>query len=182
MSTRLKGACSLAVLFLLAADSAALGAQGTCQVNGVATCNVGGTATYGISVTVTPAIRLTVSSSTVTIPAPDDASYIATFTTGSAIAYNIRANSAWTLSISSSATFWTAAPAEARQDKPTSDLQWSTTIGGTYADVSGTLATVNSGTATANLFASVFVRAKLAWLLDRPGTYQIPVVFTITAP
>lgn len=171
-----------AALALVCAIGPVAQAQGSCTVSVVANCVVGGTATYGISVTVTAAIRLTISSSTVTIPAPDDVSFDNTASTGAAIAYNIRSNDAWTLSISSPAATWTAAPPSARQDKPVGDLQWSTTLGGTYADVGAALATVTSGSATANTFQSLFIRAKLAWLLDTPGTYQIPVVLSITAP
>lgn len=172
-------AVSMLALLLLSPRFAA--GQGTCQVNNQNSCILTG-ASYAISVTVTAAIRLTTASSTVTIPAPNDASYDAGSTTGVALAYQIRSNTNWTVSISSSAATWTASPASARQDKPQTDLQWSTALAGTYTDVTGTPTNVDTGVATAGSFRNVFLRSKLSWALDRDGTYQIPVVLSITAP
>lgn len=165
----------------LAVIPSRLAAQGSCEVNNQTSCIITG-ASYAISVTVTAAIRLTTASSTVSIPAPTDVSYDNGFTTGVALAYQIRSNGSWTVSISSSAATWTAAPASARQDKPQTDLQWSSALNGTYADVTGTPANIDAGTATGGVFRNVFLRSKLSWSTDRDGTYQIPVVLSITAP
>ncbi|MEX2181962.1 MAG: hypothetical protein WD771_07965 [Gemmatimonadaceae bacterium] len=158
-------------------------AQGSCQINGFGTpCTVGGDATHSISLTITEATRLTVASSTVALPVPTDASYNAGVGDAVQLQYNVASNTSWAATISTSATYWTASPISARQDKPAADLQWSTTLNGTYVDLSSTPTALSSGTATAGVMPSIFFRSKFAWLTDAPGSYQILVQVTLTAP
>lgn len=159
-------------------------AQGTCQVNGfnATGCIAGGDAANSITFTITSAARLTLSTSVVTLPAPTDVSFNAGLSGAASVGYIIRANAPWALSIVSSAASWTATPFSARQDKPVGDLQWATTAGGSYADLTTTPVSVSSGPATAGTTLAVWFRTKLGWTLDSPGSYEIPVALVITAP
>ena len=70
----------------------------------------------------------------------------------------MRANKAWNLTISSSATAWTNTGAGSRANKPVADLLWSSSQAGTYTALSATATTVTSGAAaTAGKSASVRV-------------------------
>ncbi len=176
--------------FWLAATAVALcclparriGAQLSCTVNGVATCLVGGTASAALNITIQQATRVTVASSTVTIPQPTDASYTAGFGSPGTVAFEVRSNAAWRVSISSSSTTWSFSPPTARTDKPRADLQWALAPAGPYTDLSAAITSILTGTATNSTIQTLYLRSKYDWTLDRPGTYSIPVQVTLTAP
>ena len=140
------------------------------------------------SVTVGALVKLGMSSATTTLtnPTADDVD------AGNVIAdlgptFTVKANRSWTLKIKSqNAASWTYAGANSGV-KPIGDLAWSTAANGTFAAITNSDATVTSGASASNgTAAAVFFRT--SWLNDftsasnAPGTYSLPIVFTLTAP
>jgi len=168
---------------VLATAIGATKANAQCSGN-AGSCNTTNTA----SVTVGALVKLDMSSATTTLtnPTADDVA------AGNVIAnagpsFTIKANRSWTMKIKSgNATNWTYVGSDAGV-KPIGDLAWSTAVNGTFAAISGSDATVASGASSSNgTAAGVFFRT--SWLNDftsasnAPGTYSLPIVFTLTAP
>jgi hypothetical protein len=164
----------------------AIGAsQANAQCSGNAgTCNTTNTA----SVTVGALVKLgmTTSATALTNPTADDVA------AGNVLAdagpsFTIKANRSWTLKIKSqNAASWTYVGSDAGV-KPIGDLAWSTAAGGTFAAITAADATFTSGASSTNgTAAQAFF--KTSWANDftsasnAPGTYSLPIVFTLTAP
>ena len=154
----------------------------TCEVNNAATCTAGGLATFSINLTITTAAVVTTPNSIVNFPTATAADFTVGAGSVVSVPFVIRSNTSWALAISSPATTWTAAPASARQNKPRSDLEWSTAAAGTYAAVTGAPVTFTTGAATGTGAFNLWLRVRWAWTLDTPGNYTIPVTVTLTAP
>lgn len=157
-------------------------AQITCTANLAATCTLGGAASAALNITIQQATRLTLASSSVALPQPTDVSYNAGFGAPGSVAFEIRSNANWRVSISSSATTWSFSPASARNDKPRADLQWATNIAGPFTDVTATATSIATGGATNSTIQTLYLRSKYNWTLDLPGSYSIAVQVTLTAP
>lgn len=157
-------------------------------------CNVsGGVGTCAISVpasiTVGTAVAGTLPATTLglTTPTAGDFDAGASVTTAGLTVF---ANRSWTLLVSAAATTWTTSGGSPSDPvwaaKPISDLQWGLAAGGpTWTGLSTTATTVTTGTgATANTGAAVtmYFRMLHGWTTDTPGTYSLPVTYTITAP
>jgi hypothetical protein len=164
----------------------AIGAsQANAQCSGNAgTCNTTNTA----SVTVGALVKLGMSSATTALTNPTANDVDA----GNVIAdagpsFTVKANRSWTLKIKSqNAANWTYVGSDAGV-KPISDLAWSTSAGGTFAAITAADVTFASGASSTNgAAAQAFFRT--SWLSDftsasnAPGTYSLPIVFTLTAP
>ncbi|HEX9085059.1 MAG TPA: hypothetical protein VF836_09995 [Gemmatimonadaceae bacterium] len=164
----------------------AIGAsQANAQCSGNAgSCNTTNTA----SVTVGALVKLgmTTSATALTNPTADDVA------AGNVLAdagpsFTIKANRSWTLKIKSqNAASWTYVGSDAGV-KPISDLAWSTAVGGTFAAITAADATFLSGASSTNgTVAQAFFRT--SWTSDftsasnAPGTYSLPIVFTLSAP
>ena len=164
----------------------AIGAsQANAQCSGNAgTCNTTNTA----SVTVGALVKLgmTTSATALTNPTADDVA------AGNVLAdagpsFTIKANRSWTLKIKSqNAASWSYVGSNAGV-KPIGDLAWSTAAGGTFAAITAADATFTSGASSTNgTAAQAFF--KTSWANDftsasnAPGTYSLPIVFTLTAP
>jgi hypothetical protein len=164
----------------------AIGAsQANAQCSGNAgTCNTTNTA----SVTVGALVKLGMSSAAtaLTNPTADDVA------AGNVLAdagpsFTIKANRSWTLKIKSqNAANWTYVGSDAGV-KPIADLSWATAAAGTYAAITASDATFTSGaSATNGAAAQAFFRT--SWTSDftsasnAPGTYSLPIVFTLSAP
>ena len=177
-----------ATRFILAAmvlGSAISVNQAGAQCSGNAgSCNTTNTA----SVSVNALVKLGMSSATTSLtnPTADDVD------AGNVIAdagpsFTIKANRSWTLKIKSqNAASWTYAGSNSGV-KPISDLAWSTAAGGTFAAITNSDATFASGASASNgQAAQAFFRT--SWTNDftsasnAPGTYSLPIVFTLTAP
>jgi hypothetical protein len=177
-----------ATRYLLAAMvlGTAVGAtQANAQCSGNAgSCNTTNTA----SVTVGALVKLAMSAATTTLTNPTaDNVDLGAVLPDPGPTFTVKANRSWTLKIrSQNATNWTYAGTNSGV-KPIGDLAWSTAVGGTFAAITGTDATFASGAAASNgTAASAFFRT--TWLADftsasnAPGTYSLPIVFTLTAP
>ena len=101
--------------------------------------------------------------------------------------FTIKANRSWTLNIrTSNATNWTYVGSNGGT-KPISDLTWSNAVAGSYVGISATDALFLSGAAATNgTAAQAFF--KTVWAAgftqpsNAPGTYSLPVVFSLSAP
>ena len=130
-------------------------------------------------------VQLSISPGTTALAVPTPADYNAGFVASNGPTVTVRANASWTLSISSGIANWSAVNTQsepARTNKPATDLSWSTAAAGPFVDLSTTAGTFASGNRTAGTLLTVFYRTKYSWLLDTPGIYSLPVVFTIVAP
>jgi hypothetical protein len=158
--------------------------QTDAQCIGVNTCNT----TNTVSVTVGALVQLDMSSTTTTLTnqtATDIGA--ASVIPDPGPTFTIRANRSWTLNIrSQNATTWTYVGTSGGV-KPIGHLSWSTAAGGTFAAVTNADAIFTSGTtASSGTPASAFFRTSWAGgfgaASNAPGTYSLPVIFTLTAP
>jgi hypothetical protein len=177
----MKATRSLLAAMVLGTAIGASQANAQCSGN-LGTCNTTNTA----SVSVGALVKLGMSSATTTLtnPTADDLG-------GPPIADNgptftIKANRSWTLKIKTSAATWAYVGSNSGV-KSISDLKWSLTSGGTFVAITGTDATFTSGGSSTN-GASAQAFFQTSWLSDftdasnAPGTYSLPIVFTLTAP
>lgn len=173
------------LLAAMVLGTAICASQANAQCSGNAgTCNTTNTA----SVTVGALVKLGMSSAAtaLTNPTADDVA------AGNVLAdagpsFTIKANRSWTLKIKSqNAASWTYVGTDAGV-KPIGDLAWSTAANGTFAAITAADATFTSGASSTNgTAAQAFF--KTSWANDftsasnAPGTYSLPIVFTLTAP
>jgi hypothetical protein len=179
-----------ATRFLLAAMvlGTAIGAsQANAQCSGNAgTCNTTNTA----SVVVGNLVKLGMSSATTTLSNPTaDQIDAGTSLDNAGPTFSVKANRSWTLKIKAApavAGLWDYVGSNSGQ-KPIGDLAWATSAGGTYTAISASDATFASNASASNgAAAQAFFRT--SWSNDftnvgnAPGTYSLPIVFTLTAP
>jgi hypothetical protein len=140
------------------------------------------------SVSVGALVKLGMSATTTALTAPS----VTDIEAGAVIAnagptFTVKANRAWTLNIkTTNAATWTYVGSNTGL-KPISDLTWSNAVGGTFAGIGTTDAVVTSGaTATNGATPAVFFRTVWASGFTQPsnapGTYSLPIVFTLSAP
>jgi hypothetical protein len=177
-----------ATRFLLAAmvlGSAISVNQAGAQCSGNAgSCNTTNTA----SVSVNALVKLGMSSATTSLTSPtaDQIEVGASIADGGPT-FTIKANRSWTLNIkTTNAASWTYV-GSLGGNKPVSDLTWSNAAAGTFVGISTTDAVFLSGaSATNGAAAQAFF--KTVWAAgftqpsNAPGTYSLPVVFTLSAP
>jgi hypothetical protein len=177
-----------ATRFILAAmvlGSAISATQAGAQCSGNAgSCNTTNTA----SVSVNALVKLGMSSAatSLTSPTADQVDLGATIADAGP-SFTIKANRSWTLNIkTTNAASWTYVGALGG-NKPISDLTWSNAVAGTYVGIGSTDAVFLSGaSATNGAAAQAFF--KTVWAAgftqpsNAPGTYSLPVVFTLSAP
>lgn len=182
MRPRGRQRCLLVALLALGGASAAA-AQDSCQRNGSGSCVAGNTAAVSLNITITRAIRMSLGSSTVTLTSPSGPEFDAGFGQTASPVLVIKSNAAFSVSLRSTQTLWTASPAPARANKPASDLQWGVAVGGPFTDLSTLGATLLTGAAgTSGTVIPLQFRVKYSWLLDTPGSYSIPLQLTLTSP
>src|SRR2546427_1348930 len=94
------------------------------------------TASTSTTLTVGLVIQLTLSSTTTTLAAPALSDYDAGFVANQGPVATVKSNRAWRVQLSGAAATWTATNTQpgvaARPNKPTTDLQWSTAVGGPF--------------------------------------------------
>lgn len=164
----------LGIAFVSARDAKAQ----FCIVNNQDDCSVSGS----ITVRITRAARLVLPTTTLALPQADIPAFQSGFGAPQLVSVTVQSNSAWTMGINGGAALWTATPGTARQNKPVTDLQWGTAVGGPFTNLTTSLVTAASGAATANRVVTLYLRTRYTWALDRPGAYSLPVVVTLTAP
>jgi len=173
------------LLAAMVLGTAICASQANAQCSGnTGTCNTTNTA----SVTVGALVKLgmTTSATALTNPTADDVA-AGNVLSDAGPSFTIKANRSWTLKIKSqNAASWTYVGTDAGV-KPIGDLAWSTAANGTFAAITAADATFTSGASSTNgTSAQAFF--KTSWTNDftsasnAPGTYSLPIVFTLTAP
>jgi hypothetical protein len=159
-------------------------ANAQCSSNS-GSCNTTNTA----SVTVNALVKLDMLTTTTSLTSPT----VAQIEVGAVIAdagptFTIKANRSWTLNIKTTniSGLWTYAGGLGGT-KPISDLNWSNAAAGSYVGMGSTDAIFLSGASSTNgLAAQAFF--KTVWAAgftqpsNIPGTYSMPIVFTLSAP
>jgi hypothetical protein len=155
------------------------------QCSGSGSCSTTNTA----SVTVGALVNLEMSGTTTTLTTPVVADLAAGYKADAGPTFVVHANQDWTMSIKAHASNpanWSYTGTKGGV-KPIGDLTWSDAVGGTFAALTSSNATVaSSGSSTDNTAVSLFFRtvysSDYSSLNNRPGAYSLPVVFTLSAP
>ena len=177
-----------ATRFLLAAmvfGSAISVNQAGAQCSGNAgSCNTTNTA----SVSVNALVKLGMGAATTSLTSPTaDQVEVGATIADAGPSFTIKANRSWTLNIkTTNAASWTYVGTNGG-NKPVSDLTWSNAVAGTFVGISTTDALFLSGaSATNGAAAQAFFRtvwaAGFTQPSNAPGTYSLPIVFTLSAP
>lgn len=167
-----------ALLLVAGAERAA--AQSCAGSNSCAT-----TMTASVTVPALVSLGLSSASLALTPPAPGDLTTGYVQDNGPTI--TVKANRSWTLAIHTTApTNWTYTGANSGV-KPITDLTWSNTSGGTYAAITASAVAILSNQAKTNgANPTVFFRTlypnDYSDARNAPGVYDLPVVFTLSAP
>jgi hypothetical protein len=139
--------------------------------------------TNTVSATVSAQLKLTISSATTTLTSPDTTAFNQGYQDDpSVLSTTVKANTGWSLNVKAAAATWTGSGG-ARANKPAGDLQWSKTGGAPYTALTTSNAQVaTSGSGTSGTTTTISYRTAWDYTLDTPGTYQLGVVFTLSAP
>jgi hypothetical protein len=172
------------LLAAMVLGTAITASQASAQCSGSVSCNTTNTA----SVTVGALVKLGMNSATTTLtnPTANDVDAGTTIADNGPV-FSIKANRSWTLKIKSqNASYWSYTGTDGGV-KAIGDLAWATASNGTFAALTSSDVTVTSGAAASNgTAASIFFHT--SWLSDftsvsnAPGLYQLPIVFTLSAP
>jgi hypothetical protein len=162
---------------------------GASQADAQCSGNAGGCLTINTaSATVNALVKLGMSATTTTLSSPTaDQVEIGATLADAGPTFTVKANRSWTLNIrTSNAATWTYVGTNGGL-KPISDLTWSNAAAGTYVGISSSDALFLSGAAATNgTAAQAFF--KTVWAAgftqpsNAPGTYSLPVVFSLSAP
>lgn len=144
------------------------------------------TASTTTTMTVGTVLQLALTASATPLTPPATADYDAGSVPDNGPATTVKSNRSWTVHIAAAAATWTAANTQpgvaARPNKPAGDLQWSTSVAGSFAGITVGGATAVAGVATAGTTTNFYFHTLYSWSLDTPGAYALAVVFTLTAP
>ena len=152
--------------------------------SGVNNCNTTNTA----SVTVSALVKLIMSASATSLTSPTaDQVEAGALLADAGPTFTVKANRSWTLNVkTTNVSNWTYV-GSLGGTKPISDLLWSNAGAGTFVGMSSSDALFLSGAgATNGTAAQAFF--KTVWAAgftqpsNAPGTYSLPVVFTLSAP
>jgi hypothetical protein len=179
----MKATRSLLAAMVLGTAISATQANAQCSGN-AGSCNTTNTASVNVGALVK--LDMSAAATTLTNPTADDVD-AGTVIQNAGPSFTIKSNRSWTLKIKSqNATNWSYVGTDAGV-KPISDLAWSTAAAGSYAAITNTDATFTSGASASNgALAQAFFRT--SWSNDftsasnAPGTYSLPIVFTLSAP
>ena len=177
-----------ATRFLMAAvvlSSVVVASQVNAQCSGNnGSCNTSNTA----SVTVNALVKLGISASPTSLTSPTaDQVEIGATIADPGPTFTIKANRSWTLNIKTTNGGLFTYVGSNGGTKPMSDLTWSNAVAGTFVGISSSDALFLSGAgATNGVAAQAFFRtvwaAGFTQPSNAPGTYSLPIVFTLSAP
>jgi hypothetical protein len=148
------------------------------------TCNTTNTA----QVVVPALVKLLMPTITTSLTTPTaDAIDLSTPIDDAGPTFTIKSNRSWTLNLKSGRALYWDFNGAAGTTKPIADLTWSATNGSGYAAITTTDALLKSGgsatvTATAAVYFRTLYTGGLADPSNAPGTYALPIVFTLSAP
>ncbi|MFL5467321.1 MAG: hypothetical protein ACJ8AB_14075 [Gemmatimonadaceae bacterium] len=159
--------------------------QASAQCSGNAgSCNTTNTA----SVSVNALVKLGMSGTTTSLTSPTaDQIEIGASIADAGPSFTVKANRSWTLNIKTTAASNWVYVGSNGGTKPISDLTWSNAAAGTFVGIGSTDAVFLTGAgATNGAAAQAFF--KTTWAAgftqpsNAPGTYSLPIVFTLSAP
>ncbi len=173
-------ACASAALALAGAPNAR--AQGNCSLTIVTgTCTV----TTGATIQTSPSgiVALTVSPTATTLAPPSAADFNSGTTPAASVMITVATNNSATVTAACGQPTWAAIGSGASASKACADLEWSAdaNTGFTALTTSGQTV-VSAASPTNGTSVSIFLRARLTWTADTPGTYSMPVKLSIAAP
>jgi hypothetical protein len=153
----------------------------TCQTTVSSTsCNV--TVTASLAMPYVAVLSASMATTSITVPSVSGSLR----TVGPQI--TARANAAYAVSIRAGSATWTFTGLGADPLKPATDLGFETSATSTFADP-GTFTTISPAgssllTGAAATQSSIFLRWQTAWswAASKPGTYTLPITFTLTVP
>ena len=160
-----------------------LSAQLSCSFTNSTPCSL----TLNVSLTPTDVLRLTVSTTSSNLGTPVESDYTAGFLAANGPSVTVKANRAFHVALKAGgATFgYTPVGGLTNPNKPASDLKWGLTAGGSFTGLTTSDVTAFSGSAsptTAGTVQAMFYRTSLAYGTDKPGSYSLSVIFTLSAP
>lgn len=171
-------------LALLAAPMVAAEAQSVCVGEGSTGCSL----TRNASLTVPQLFRLALTADSITLATPDWStdSLAGQLVTTNAAAVNVRANTAWVLTVSTAAAAWTYVGLEGgARALSTLELEEGC-ASGTWNVISSSAVEVANGARTNGAGANICLRtvfpADYTDAANRPGVYQLPITVTVAAP
>jgi hypothetical protein len=174
----------MAAMVLGAAIGASQANAQSCSGN-AGTCNLTNTA----SVSVNNLVKLAMGGTTTSLTSPTaDQVEVGALIADNGPTFTVKANRSWTLNIkTTNLSNWTYVGGPPVGTKPISDLLWSNASAGTFVGLSSSDAAFLTGASSTNGFAAQAF-FKTLWAAgftqpsNIPGTYSLPVVFTLSAP
>jgi len=169
----------VAGLALVAGLSTAVQAQDPGTATGASPLSLN---TY-VTVTVPTILKLSIADTSTTVLAPTETNFDNGFQdVASAVSATVKSNKPYSLSINGGAGTWTGTGG-ARANKPVGDLLWGTgPTPSTPLTTSAAAIVALTSTGTSGATSTVNYRINWGYTNDTPGTYTIPVVYTLTAP
>ena len=165
-------------------------AIGATQANAQCSNNAGScttTNTASVSVGALVKLGMTTTTTALTSPTADNVDAGAQIENVGPV-FTIKANRSWNLKIkTSNPTNWTYVSGGNSGVKPIGHLAWSLTSGSGYTAITNSDVTFTSGAAATNTGAAT-AWFRTTWVADfadpsnREGVYELPIVFTLTAP
>jgi hypothetical protein len=142
------------------------------------------TVTTYVTVTAPSIFKLTINDTSTAVSAPTETDFDNGYQdVSSAVQATVKSNRPYSLSISGGAGTWTGTGG-ARANKPVGDLLWGTGTPSTALTTSAALIGTASTTGNNGSSAAATLNYRINWgyTNDTPGTYTIPVVYTLTSP
>lgn len=96
------------------------------------------------------------------------------------VTVTVSSNRSWAVALSGPSAWSVSGGATA--GKPVGDVRWSIAATGAGTPLSASAATVAAGTAGGSQVRVLYFRTLLGWTTDAPGTYVMPLSFTVTSP
>jgi len=178
----MKATRSLLAAMVLGTAIGASQSSAQCSSN-TGSCNTTNTA----SVTVGALVKLGMTTTTTALTAPSVTDIEGAVSLDNAgPAFTVKANRSWNLKIKSfNATTFDYVGTDSGV-KPISDLSWAISSGGSYSALTASDVSIASGASSNSTTVNAFFRTSWAGgfsaASNAPGTYSLPIVFTLTAP
>lgn len=146
----------------------------------------GSSCTVEISVPVADVLRITLSNGGVPLGSPGEADYAAGYrdVSGPAVTASVKANRPFQVQVVGGQASFSYLGSHTNPAKPASDLLWATSqagLAGTTTNMGTPALLLNQGPG-GNVQASLFLRTRWSFTSDVPGTYSLPIRFTLSAP
>lgn len=166
-----------ALLIAFPAQQAIAQAAAACPAN---PCGVTLTGSMGMNAAATMALSGAISGNTTTLTPPTAASFQTGYQDSNGPILTVRSNTAVSVGLSSSASTWQRNGGATT--KSASHLQWSTTGAAPFTPVTTATSVLSTGAPTSGQSQTLTYRVQYQFTLDVPGTWTLPLVFTMVSP